>query len=339
MKVALLEVSHWHFPLYQEALLAADIDVVAVSDANEATRSRIASAFNANAYQSPQALLAGESALDYVFAFGRHGALKDTGLALVERGIPFAIEKPGGVNAAEVGALVTAAEAKGLPVAVAFVQRVGPLFQALQRLQNEEGAEFRHSSWRFFAGPSGRYRTMDTPWMLDPVESGGGCLINLAPHWLDLTRLLHGPVEGPVLGRASNALHGETVEDYAMVSTSHARGSAMVEAGYCFPDHPRKREYSFSLAGPVHYVQSRADEIEIFRLGTAAPEVLTFDLDSDPLYGVFVDRVLADHAGSRPPVAGLSDLEAVMKSVDTAYASSRPGSNIIGSCLAEGIFS
>ena len=33
MRVALLEVSHWHVPLYLDALEAPGIEVVAVSDA------------------------------------------------------------------------------------------------------------------------------------------------------------------------------------------------------------------------------------------------------------------------------------------------------------------
>lgn len=206
---------------------------------------------------------------------------------------------------------------------VAFVQRIGPLAEALTGLQRQEGAAFRYSSWRFFAGPPGRYRSMGTPWMLDPAKSGGGCLINLAPHWLDLSRLLHGEREGPMLARTSAALHGEAVEDYALVSTRHANGTAMVESGYCFPDHPRKREYSFSLSAAAHYVQSRADGITIFRDGGAEPETLTFDLDSDPLYGLFVERVLADHAAGIAPFATLSDLEAVMHTVDAAYRAAR----------------
>ncbi len=326
MKIALLEVSHWHFPLYEAALLASDVDVVAVSDADQAIRARVAALFGVRAYETPEALLAGEAAIDYAFAFGRHARMKDIGLALVARGIPFAMEKPAGLSGEDVAALGGAAAAKGLPVTVAFVQRVGPLADALARLRRGEGADFRYSSWRFFAGPPGRYRAMGTPWMLDPAESGGGCLINLAPHWLDLSQLLHGPRQGDVPARTSAALHGEAVEDYALVSTRHAQGTAMVETGYCFPDHPRKREYSFSLSAAGHYVQSRPDGITVFRSGGAEPEVLTFDLDSDPLYGVFVQRVLADHAAGRPPLAGLGDLEAVMRTVDAAYAASaRPG--------------
>ena len=70
-------------------------------------------------------------------------------------------------------------------------------------------------------------------------------------------------------------------------------------------------------------VQSRADGITIFRDGGAEPETLTFDLDSDPLYGLFVERVLADHAAGIAPFATLSDLEAVMHTVDAAYRAAR----------------
>ena len=32
MKIALLEISHWHFPLYIEDLLTSGVDIIALSD-------------------------------------------------------------------------------------------------------------------------------------------------------------------------------------------------------------------------------------------------------------------------------------------------------------------
>lgn len=323
MKVALLEVSHWHFPLYADALEDSGVQVVAISDGDAQVRAGVARRFGARAYADAGALLARETP-DFAFVFGRHDAMMDMGLALIERGIPFSIEKPGGIKAAQLHRLQGAARARKLFVAVPFVQLLSPLYSVISDLVDGEGACFIHSSWRFFAGPPHRYLDAGNDWMLDPRHSGGGCLINLAPHFIDLVHRLHGPGEGAVECRLSNRLHATQVEDYAMLSMGCSGGAtALVETGYCFPPHPAKREYSFSLVSASHYLRSCPEGICIHRAGAPESQVMPMDLDADPLYGKFVHRVLDDVRGGRAPVAGLADLAAVMEVVDEAHARDR----------------
>lgn len=318
MRIGLLEISHWHFPLYADALQEADIDVVAVSDADMTLAEQVAGGFMARAFDDPLALIE-HVPLDFAFVFGRHDQMPVIAAALIERAIPFALEKPGALNAADVGGLRVAAEARGLYVAVPFVQRVGPVAQVVNRLIDDEAARFSHSAWRFFGGPPSRYPRAGNGWMLDRRKSGGGCLINLAPHFLDFALQLHGPGE-VASAQLSAAQHQSGVEDIATVSLAFASGdTALVQSGYCFPDHPQKREYSFSLVGTNHYVRSTASGLAIYRTGNTGIETIDCDLDADPLYGGFVRQVLADLRTGGPPVAGLADLEAVMGLVDTAY--------------------
>ncbi|MCG8451544.1 MAG: Gfo/Idh/MocA family oxidoreductase, partial [Pirellulales bacterium] len=267
--------------------------------------------------------------IDFAFAFGRHAELPAIGQALIARGIPFAIEKPAGLNARDVAGLRRAAEAKGLYVAVPLVQRFGALNDLLQRLAVDEGARFTSVCWRFFAGPPERYLENACAWMLEPELSGGGSLINLAAHFVDLSHHLLGGTAATVTARTANALHGRAVEDYALVSFATAEGkTATIETGYCFPNHPAKREYSFSLISGSHYVQSDPDGVWIFRPGGDAPERIAVDHDSDPLYGAFATRVLEDFRAGRPPQTGLGELEAAMRTMDAAYRSVREGREI-----------
>lgn len=320
MRIGLLEVSHWHLPLYTQALRQRGDTVVAVCDSSAPVRERVAREFRARAYADAHELLASEP-LDFAFVFGRHCDMSALGHALVERGTPFCIEKPAGMTASEVHALGTAARARQLFVAVPLVQRVSPMLAAIERLQHGEGARFLHSSWRFLGGPPQRYLDGGNDWMLDPACSGGGCLINLAPHFIDLVHHLHGSARGPVACQLSNAVHGLQVEDHAMVSMACARGATgLVETGYCFPAHPAKREFSFTLVSATHHVRSCDDGMAIYRAGSKEVEVLTLDLDADPLYGTFVQRVLDDLHHGRAPVATLADLEPVMEVVDAARA-------------------
>ena len=57
MKVALLEASHWHVPLYLEPLEAPGIEVVAVSDAEQVKGPAVAARFGSTLYASSTELL------------------------------------------------------------------------------------------------------------------------------------------------------------------------------------------------------------------------------------------------------------------------------------------
>ena len=45
MKIALLEISHWHFPLYIEDLLSSGAEIIAISDKNEKVRNKYGDKF------------------------------------------------------------------------------------------------------------------------------------------------------------------------------------------------------------------------------------------------------------------------------------------------------
>jgi predicted dehydrogenase len=57
MKIALLEASHWHVPLYLDALQAPGIEVVAVSDAEHVKGEQVAERFGSALYRSSHELL------------------------------------------------------------------------------------------------------------------------------------------------------------------------------------------------------------------------------------------------------------------------------------------
>lgn len=324
MKLILIEVSHWHYPLYIDALLKADVEIIGVSDRNGTIREREAARFDCLAHADWRSLV-DQTAPDAALAFGRHAEMPEIARALIEKRIPFSLEKPAGIGAENVAALRTAADAAGVPVAVPLVQRVGPLQALLDRLINQEGAQFTMTAWRFNAGPPSRYLASSNGWMLDPAISGGGCLMNLGAHFIDLALGLLPASPDSVFAHTDNTLHGVAVEDTALLTmTSGKGGRALIETGYNFPDGPGKREYSFSLASEGHYVQSRPNGIAIFRTGEMV-EKIEMNLDSDPMYGMFVERFLADLAAGRPPSPGLANLEPAIRIIDAGYRSAREG--------------
>ena len=51
MKAVLLEVSHWHFPLYIKDLLAEGIEVVGLSDKSKRIREKYSKVFSCKGYE------------------------------------------------------------------------------------------------------------------------------------------------------------------------------------------------------------------------------------------------------------------------------------------------
>jgi predicted dehydrogenase len=318
----LLEVSHWHAPLYFDALEAAGGTVVAVSDRNLERAGQIGARFGARPYEDWRVLLEKERA-DFAVAFGRHREMLSIGEALVERATPFVLEKPCGLTAAEVRRLRDRVHARGLFAAVPLVQSLGPFGPMLGEARRAGGPH--HAWFRFLAGPPTRYPAAGCGWMLDPAESGGGCFMNLAGHFLDLTlRVLPRIVR--VTARMSAAVHGEAVEDYALAVLEAADGgTATIETGYLFPagtGRPREVYYSlFGREGARVFWGDRAAHAEPGRPWIEE----SVDLDSDPLYAAFVHATLGALREKRPAPVGLDEMAAVMELIEAAYRAARTG--------------
>jgi predicted dehydrogenase len=328
MKIALLEASHWHAPLYLDAMAAPGLEVVAVSDAEGPRGRSIAERFGCRSYDSYESLLQQE-AVDFAFAFGRHSEMPRIGESLVQRRIPFAIEKPCGISALDVARLKQLADAAGVYVAVPFIFRLSDLLHAVREAEDGLPPDFQHLSFRFIAGPLSRYETAGVPWMLDPAVAGGGCTINLATHFVDLFRVLTGKEVASVAAVMTQRLHGGQVEDHSVMTLRTADDViGVIETGYGFPSTTdEQREFSFTMGSRRNYMRSLADGIAIrSRSDTAAGTARRpLRLETDVYYPEFVRRVLGEVAAGKPPVASLADAHAMMKVMDAAYQSARTG--------------
>ena len=329
MKVALLEASHWHVPLYLDALERCGVQVVGVSDREKSKGAQIAKRFGCPLYESYVELL-DRSSVDFAFAFGRHVEMPDIGKALIDRKIPFAIEKPCGTSAANVAELRARAEAANLYVAVPFILRIGDLVRAMRDAEGVLPTRIHHASFRFVVGPPSRYVRSGAAWMLDPAQSGGGCTINVATHFVDLFRLVTGQEIKTVSATMSSRGHAGAIEDFSAIVMTAADGAVgVIETGYTFPsDTVEQREFSFAMSSDANYYRSGPEALLVTRRAgreEAGATTIPVGLDTDPYYGIFVERVLAEATSGGRPFAGLSEAEAVMRVLDAAYASAQAG--------------
>src|SRR5438046_7162703 len=148
MKVALLEASHWHVPLYLDPLESSGIEVVAVSDAEQVQGEAVAARYGSRLYQSSHELLEHEK-VDFAFAFGRHSEMPAIAEALIARKIPFALEKPCGVNMSQVSRLRKLTEAANVYCAIPFIFRSSDLLSAMKDAAGGIPSDFNYMSCRF----------------------------------------------------------------------------------------------------------------------------------------------------------------------------------------------
>lgn len=332
MKVALLEASHWHVPLYLDALEANGIEVVAVSDAGQVKGGAIAARFGSTLYTSTNELLDREK-VDFAFVFGRHSEMPTLAEAVIARKIPFALEKPCGVSMSQVTRLRKLAEDANLYCAVPFIFRMSDLLRALEGAEGRIPSDFNYMSFRFIVGPPSRYQAAGAGWALDPAFSGGGSTINVATHFIDFFRLLTGKEITRVSATMNSRTHRGAVEDYSLLTMQTEDGViGLVETGYSFPSTPdEQREFSFTLSSDRMYAKSGPDRIEIRDRNSlaAGTRSLRLQLETDVYYPLFVKRVLAECRTGAKPIASLRDAEAMMQVIDAAYASARQGGALL----------
>jgi predicted dehydrogenase len=296
--------SHWHVPLCAAAI-AAMHEVVGVSDDDPDRVRELAKVWGC-AVDTDWRRLLDVPDVELAYVFGPHDRMAEICLALIARRIPFVVEKPLGTSLHEMQDVRRAAEEAGVPATVLLIQRGGPVDSWLAKAGRPV-----YQRLSFIAGPPERYDRNGNPWMLDPQRAGGGCLANLGPHFVDLFLQRTGGTAASVAASLSSTLHAAKVEDHATLVLSTPDGrEAIVEVGYAFPQSPLKRYCSFSSAGNAGFAAIESDGSASFTASNGRTERTVLDVDSDPLYDLFVGevaRTLGDGFRGMPTLSGLED--------------------------------
>jgi predicted dehydrogenase len=321
MKLAFIGASHWHLPLYLEpALEVPNAQVVGISDPDAGFVARLSGRLGC-AGNIDFRELCRNSKPDFVFAFGRHCDMVEQARFLIEEGIPFALEKPCGLSAQDVAVLADLEARSGGFAAVPLVFRNGD-FAA--RLREMSAGGIQYMSWRFIAGFPARYQQANCHWMLDPGLSGGGCTINLAPHFLDLALLLMGDQVRVRHATMSNAAWGHPVEDYSVVTLERGADICVIETGYLYPAPTSTFDMHYAVRSPAQYLVAHDPEtIEVVR-NSGERELIRSLTTNVPHYRTFVFDVLDRVRNGQPPLARIADMVPIMRLIDDAYAKAGP---------------
>ncbi len=198
-----------------QAMLAAGAEAVAVADPSpDAVAAALALAPRATVADSLEAMLA--LGLDGVVIATPSALHAAQATAAINAGLAVFCQKPLGRDAAEARAVVNAARAADRLLEVDLSYRFTAGMRAIRDLigAGELGDVFAvdltfHNAY----GP-------DKPWFFDRVQSGGGCVVDLGVHLVDLALwVLGGEVTGPVaadLRRQGRPVEPGEVEDFAV---------------------------------------------------------------------------------------------------------------------------
>ncbi len=223
--------------------------LAAVHDRDPAAMAR----FDAPAFPDLDALLGGVDALYVATPNHAHRTLVE---AAARAGVPVLCEKPMATTMADAQAMVAACRDAGVLYATAFDQRFHAAHQRIAALV-AEGALGTVTAVRIvyacWVGPAFNAALGGDNWRVDPARAGGGALIDLAPHGLDLARMILGSPIVDIAAMGQAQVHRYPVEDGAVLMARAASGALVqMHVAYNCPETlPRRRLEIVGTGGQI----------------------------------------------------------------------------------------
>jgi predicted dehydrogenase len=324
MRIVLIGVSHWHTPFYSDPVLGMkDATIVGVSDPDAGRAAPLAAQAKCPVFTDYREMCA-KLQPDFAFALGRHRDMAEAARFLIESRIPFAMEKPCAFDAAEAQDIARRAAAARVFAAVPLVMRYCPLIETVREVAASE--RIQYLSFKFVGGMVDRYHQQKVEWVIDRAISGGGPLLNLGIHHVDLCRVLLGNADLAVTGAMmSNRAAGLTIEDHAIMLMQGGGASCMVETGYLYPAPNSVFDMHYSIRTDNHYFAARDNSTLEIVTNDRQRTTRAMKLTNAFFYTEFTHDTLRRVRDGQPPIADLADNAAAVALIEAAYAMSPLG--------------
>ena len=212
-------------------LPASNAELVGVCGNNRAANISVAQTFNVRAFETSEELLGAN--IDAVYIATPVHLHHDQVLMCAKAGKHILCEKPLGLTIAQAEEMVDGAKRAGVKLGVAFMMRFQAQHQVALRmiragkLGKPVYARAQLSCW---------YPPMEDAWRQDFRRAGGGSLVDMGVHCIDLLEMFFGPVSS-VFCATKNLVHDYPPEDSAVVTlTFQNRALATVDTFFCIPD-------------------------------------------------------------------------------------------------------
>jgi predicted dehydrogenase len=306
-------------------LQAARSELVAVADTNAARAAEVGARFGARrSYSSVEGLLR-DKEVNAVYIAVPPAAHHDLTVQCASAGKHVLCEKPMAATAAECADMIQTCAARRVQLAVAYYRRFYPKVEKIQgllqagRIGQVVFARIQFTMWYNPSNPADAKE-----WRTQRAAGGGGCLVDLGSHRLDILTALLGDAN-----RVSASL-GTTACDYAVEDCAYVLAE--------FSDGAR------AFANFHWNTQARTDELEIYgtegrivatpldgaglHLHTTAGEE-SWELPRNELTHLpVVENMVRSLNGEEPlRVPGEEAIKA-SRIIDAAYRSARDGSAV-----------
>lgn len=305
-------------------------ELVAVSRREMVSARQFAARHGAvRAYDNAEALLNDEQVDAVYVATPPHLHASETILA-AQAGKHVLCEKPMALTTAECRAMIEACRAAGVVLSVCHYQRFNARHQRIRQLV-EEKAIGNVTAVRI--NFSDRFPPQPGVWHHDPRISGGGPMMDLGIHCIDLLRYLCGPAES-VSALAETLVDSSEVDDTATLLIRLASGGqAVVTSHWTTANHEPERTNGLEIwgtkgsvvAAPISAKDS-AGTLNVFTAEGLRDESVE---PGGPRPHVALVRAFGEAvAGEGPnPIPGEEGL-AGLAVVEAAYASARSGKRV-----------
>ncbi len=325
----------WPGQRHAEGFAASEAwDVVAVADLDPERRIGLTRGNGATAVASAEELFA-RGDLDAVVVALPTFLHRQTVLAALEAGKHVLCEKPPALNAVEAAEMASAAARHGRILSFGLQRRGSPPAAAAQAMIAEDRlGEIYHARavfTRAWGAPSGAGN-----WFRDPARSGGGPLIDIGIHVLDLAWFLMGRPEPVAVSGVTHDRSPETspLENAAFGLLRFAGGrSIQLEASWISPDSEDRHQVH--LHGTTAGALVERDRFTFIRVGAAGTETLSSGSTiggPDPVVAAFLAQASHFAGAIRGTAAALTPAEDgvwLMRMIDALYRSAKERREIV----------
>jgi len=219
-----------------EGIMQADhAELISVYDVNLEVNVAVAKEFHATTAQSIEDLI--KSDIDVVYVASPANMHLDHVISCAKGKKHVFCEKPLGMTVNEAEKMIEICKDEGVLLGTGLMMRFLAQHQAALRLI-QEGRLGKPVYGR--AQLSCWYPPMEGAWRQNPVEGGGGSLMDMGSHCIDLLEMFFGKIKS-VSCFINNSIHAYKSEDSAIVSLLFENGAmATVDTFFCIPDHSSK---------------------------------------------------------------------------------------------------
>lgn len=211
--------------------MADNAELLTVYNRSSATNDEVAAAFGARPAASIDELLASDVDAVYI-ATPAHVHLEQA-IACARAGKHVLCEKPLGLSVADAQAMVAACQEAGVRLGTALMMRFHAQHRAALELirQGQLGkpvlARAQLSCW---------YPPIAGAWRQGSATGGGGALMDLGGHCIDLLQMFFGPLKA-VSCSITRTVHAYEVEDGAVATLQFENGAlGIIDTFFCIPD-------------------------------------------------------------------------------------------------------